>query len=80
AKEAWWNVDGLSRALGNLQVPKYWEYHYALGQPMNAKQAVCPSKSAIDSIVKNLSVFILEENSSSLKKNTCHDQNHFRLL
>lgn len=80
ASHEWWNVKGLSKALEHLQVPQYWQYHYALGQPMHAKQSVCLSKSAIDSITKNISVFILEENSSSLKKNTCHDQNHFRLL
>ncbi|MEN9949000.1 MAG: hypothetical protein RL106_1823 [Bacteroidota bacterium] len=80
AKQEWWNVDGLSRALGNLQVPKYWEYHYALGQQMKVRQSVALSKSAVGSITSNLSVFILEENSSSLKKNTHHDQNNFRLL
>ena len=78
--DEWWSVDGMVRALENLDVPRYWEYHYALGQQMKVKQSVLLSKSAVVSITSNLSVFILEENSSSLKKNTHHDQNNFRLL
>jgi hypothetical protein len=78
--DEWWSVDGMVRALENLDVPRYWEYHYALGQQMKVRQSVALSKTAVVSITSNLSVFILEENSSSLKKNTHHDQNNFRLL
>ena len=75
-----WNTAFVSLVLQNLNVPEYWQWHYQLGQPMKSKQSIQMSCNAIESVVGNLSVFILEENLSSLKKNDYHDQNHFGLL
>lgn len=78
--QEWWSAQGMRRALENLDVPLYWKINYQLGRKMAQPQPIVLSASAIESITNNLCVFILEENSSSLKKIAHHDQNDFRLL